>query len=206
MSARRAAQGRGPAGAGGARAGRTVALLGGSFDPPHVAHVMAAWWVLATAGVDEVWLLPTYRHAFGKAMAPFEDRVRMCRLAVAGLRGVKVSTAERELRDDPLCGKTVRVLQHLRAKHRGTRFALIVGTDVLRDVAKWYRWDRVRRLARVVVVGREGYPDGAPEGAPLLPRVSSTDVRARIAAGRSVRGLVPAAVAGYARAARLYRR
>jgi nicotinate-nucleotide adenylyltransferase len=183
-----------------------VALLGGSFDPPHVAHVMAAWWVKATQEVDEVWLVPTYRHAFGKELAPFADRVRMCRLAVAGLRGVKVSAAERELADDPLCGKTVRTLEHLRAAHRGTRFALVVGTDILREVHKWYRWDRVTALARLVVVGREGYPEGAQEGAPLLPRVSSTEVRARLAAGRDVAGLVPRAVAEYAREKGLYRR
>jgi nicotinate-nucleotide adenylyltransferase len=189
----------------GARGAPSVALLGGSFDPPHVAHVMAAWWVLATQPVDEVWLLPAYRHAFGKALAPFEDRVRMCRLAVAGLRGVKVSTAERELRDDPLCGKTVRVLEHLRDRHPGTRFSLVVGTDVLRDVAKWYRWDRVRRLARVIVVGREGHPEGAPAGAPLLPAVSSTDARARLARGEGVDAIVPRAVAEYVRRRRLYR-
>ena len=59
-----------------------IALLGGSFNPPHVAHVMAAWWALATQGVREVWLLPTWRHPFGKELAPWEDRVRMCELAI----------------------------------------------------------------------------------------------------------------------------
>jgi nicotinate-nucleotide adenylyltransferase len=184
---------------------RTVALLGGSFNPPHVAHVMAAWWVKATQGVDEVWLLPAWRHPFGKDLAPFPDRVRMCRLAVAGLRGVKVSTAERELEGDPLCGKTVRTLEHLRATRPGLRFALVVGTDILREVTKWYRWDRVQELARVIVVGREGWPEGAPDAAPLLPRVSSTDVRARLARGDEVAGLVPGAVAEYALRRGLYR-
>ena len=184
---------------------RTVALLGGSFNPPHLAHAMAALWVARTQRVDEVWLLPTWRHAFGKELAPFEDRVAMCRLLAAGLRGVKVSAAERELDGDPLAGKTARVLEHLRAKHPRTRFALVVGTDVLRDVHKWYRWDRIRRLARVVVVGREGFPDGAPEGAPLLPRISSTEVRARLARGEDVSALVGRDVAAYARRRRLYR-
>jgi nicotinate-nucleotide adenylyltransferase len=184
---------------------RTIALLGGSFDPPHVGHVMAAWWVRATQPVDEVWLLPAWRHPFAKELAPFEDRVRMCRLAVRGLAGVKVSTAERELEGDPLCGKTVRTLEWLRARHPGTRFALVVGTDILRDVEKWYRWDRIARLARVIVVGRQGYPAGAPPGAPLLPEVSSTEVRARLARGDAAAGLVPGAVAEYARERGLYR-
>lgn len=203
------AAGPSPSARAGPRSGRTdpreVALLGGSFNPPHVAHAMAAWWVLATQEVDEVWLLPAFRHPFGKQLAPFADRLRMCRLAVAGLRGVKVSAAERELERDPLCGKTVRTLEHLRAKHPRTRFALVVGTDILREVESWYRWDRVGELARIIVVGREGYPEGAPAGAPLLPRVSSTEVRARLAAGEDVTGLVPGAVAEYARAKGLYR-
>ena len=70
------------------RGGKEVALLGGSFNPPHVAHLMAAYWALATQGVSEVWLLPAYRHPFGKQLEPFEDRLRMCRLAAAAIRGV----------------------------------------------------------------------------------------------------------------------
>src|SRR5512142_3080150 len=96
---------------------REIALLGGSFNPPHVAHLMAAYWALATQGVAEVWLLPSYRHPFGKALAPFEDRVRMCELAASALRGVHVCTAEAELAGDPDVGKTARTLEHLTAKH-----------------------------------------------------------------------------------------
>jgi nicotinate-nucleotide adenylyltransferase len=165
---------------------------------------MAAWWVRATQEVDEVWLLPAWRHPFGKALAPFAERVRMCRLAVQGIAGVKVSTAERELRGDPLCGKTVRTLEWLRERHPRTRFALVVGTDILPETPKWYRWDRVGELARIVVVGRQGYPGGAPPGAPLLPAVSSTEIRARLARGEDVAGLVPRAVADHARARGLY--
>ncbi len=144
-----------------------IALLGGSFNPPHVAHVMLAWWALATQGVREVWLLPAYRHPFGKQLAPFEDRVAMCRLAVAAVRGAHVCTAEAELRDDPLCGKTARTLEHLRGKHPDLDFALLVGADILPDTGKWYRWDRVNELARVVVVGREGYQGGAEVRLPI---------------------------------------
>jgi nicotinate-nucleotide adenylyltransferase len=183
---------------------RAVALLGGSFNPPHVAHLMAAYWTLATQDVREVWLLPTYRHAFGKALAPFEDRVRMCELAARTVRGVAVCTAEAELADDPLVGKTVRTLEHLVAKHPATRFALVVGTDILRETEKWYRWDRVRELARVIVVGREGHPEGAG-GAPLLPPVSSTEIRARLARGEDVSGLVPRLVREYIAERGLYR-
>jgi nicotinate-nucleotide adenylyltransferase len=185
------------------RPAREIALLGGSFNPPHVAHVMAAWWALATQGVAEVWLLPAYRHPFGKPLARFEDRVRMCELAAAGLRGVRVSAAEAELRDDPLVGKTARTLEHLHARHPRTRFALVVGTDILAETGKWYRWDRVQELARIIVVGRQGHPEGA-EGRPLLPPVSSSEVRARLERGEDVSALVPAKVLGYLRKRGLY--
>jgi nicotinate-nucleotide adenylyltransferase len=182
---------------------KAVAILGGSFNPPHVAHLMAAYWMLATQDVREVWLLPSYRHPFGKELAPFEDRVRMCELAARGVRGVAVCTAEQELADDPLVGKTARTLELLVAKHRDTDFALVLGADILPDTKKWYRWDRVQELARIVAVGREGFPP--VPGAPTLPAISSTEIRARIARGEDVSGLVPRGVREYVSERGLYR-
>ncbi|HEX9052499.1 MAG TPA: nicotinate (nicotinamide) nucleotide adenylyltransferase [Anaeromyxobacter sp.] len=182
---------------------KSVAILGGSFNPPHVAHLMAAYWTLATQDVAEVWLLPSFRHPFGKALAPFEDRVRMCELAIRAIRGAAVCTAEAELADDPLVGKTARTLEHLRAKHPAHDFALVVGADVLPETDKWYRWDRVQALARIVIVGRQGYPP--VPGAPALPAISSTEIRARLARGEDVSGLVPRKVAEYAAEKGLYR-
>jgi len=183
---------------------REVALLGGSFNPPHVGHLMAAWYVLATEPVAEVWLLPSYRHPFGKELAPFADRVAMCKLAAATIRGLHVCAAEAELAEDPLVGRTARTLEHLRQKHPGDRFALVVGTDILAETDKWYRWDRVKELARLVVVGRQGHEAGAG-GRPLLPAVSSTEVRERLERGEEVAHLVPRRVLSYVREKGLYR-
>lgn len=182
--------------------GKEIALLGGSFNPPHVGHVMAVWWALETQGVDEVWLLPAFVHPFGKALAPWGDRVRMCELAVAAVRGAHVCTAEEELRDDPLAGRTVRTLEHLAAKHPAHRFALIVGADILEETGRWHRFDRVKELARLVVVGRQGFPP--VPGAPALPAISSTAIRQSIARGEGVAGLVPSRVERYIREHRLY--
>jgi nicotinate-nucleotide adenylyltransferase len=183
---------------------KEIGLLGGSFNPPHVGHLMAAWYVLATEPVAEVWLLPSFRHPFGKPLAPFPDRVRMCQLAAASLRGAHVCDAEAELADDPLVGKMARTLEHLRQKHPDLGFALAVGTDILAETSKWYRWDRVRELARIVVVGRQGHEAGA-EGRPLLPAVSSTEIRERLARGAEVSRLVPRRVLAYIAERGLYR-
>jgi len=180
-----------------------IALLGGSFNPPHVGHVMAAWWTLATQGVEEVWLLPSYAHPFGKALAPWEARVRMCELAIAAIRGLRVCTAEAELAGDPLVGRTARTLEHLTEKHPDRRFALVLGTDLLAETGRWYRFDRVRELARIVVIGRQGFAP-AP-GAPSLPDVSSSAIRAALARGEDVSGLLPRAVASHIAALGLYR-
>jgi nicotinate-nucleotide adenylyltransferase len=182
---------------------RQTAILGGSFNPPHVAHVMAAYWTLATQGVGEVWMMPSYRHPFGKALAPFEDRVRMCELAAAPLRGLHVCTAEADLADDPLVGKTARTLEYLVEKHPDRKFTLVVGADIVADTPKWYRFDRVRELARVIVVGRAG--EAAFADGPALPDVSSTEVRERLRRGEDVSALVPTRVLEYIRERGLYR-
>jgi len=181
---------------------RRVGLLGGSFNPPHVVHLMIAQWVLSTQPVDEVWLLPSFVHPFGKALAPFADRVRMCELAARPLRGAFVCRAEAELEGDPLVGKTARTLEYLVEKHPAYRFWLIVGADVLPETGKWYRFDRVKELAGIIAVGREGRPP--VEGAPCFPAVSSSEVRERIARGREVGGLVPRRVLEYIRERGLY--
>ncbi|MGB8931662.1 MAG: nicotinate-nicotinamide nucleotide adenylyltransferase [Anaeromyxobacteraceae bacterium] len=184
-------------------ASKEIALLGGSFNPPHVGHAMAAWWVLATQPVDEVWLLPSFVHPFGKPLAPWADRVRMCELAVGAIRGARVCTVEAELERDPLVGKTVRTLEHLIAKHPGCRFALVVGTDLIPETSRWYRFDRVKELARVIVVGRQGHEPVA--GAPSMPAVSSTAIREAIAVGGDVSGLVPRLVGEHIAQRGLYR-
>ena len=74
-----------------------IALFGGSFNPPHLAHSLVALYVLETAPVDELWITPTFRHAFGKDLASYDDRIAMCELAAAALGPrVRVSRAEED--------------------------------------------------------------------------------------------------------------
>ena len=74
-----------------------VALFGGSFNPPHVAHQLAALYVLETQPIDELWFVPVYEHVFGKPLAPYADRVTMCELAAAAIPRTKVCRAEEQL-------------------------------------------------------------------------------------------------------------
>lgn len=179
-----------------------IAILGGSFNPPHVAHQMICLWLLATERADEVWLVPCYQHPFQKQLVPFSHRAEMCALAARSLPDgrVRVSRVEEELGGE---SRTLHTIEHLIAAHPEHRFQLVIGADILLEKHLWYRFDEIERLAPPIVLGRAGYP--SPAGVPELPAVSSTAVRARLAAGEEVSGLVPAAVLAYLETHGLYR-
>jgi nicotinate-nucleotide adenylyltransferase len=162
-----------------------IALFGGSFDPPHAGHLLAAAYVLATEPCDELWLLPVYEHPFGKRFrASFEQRVELCEAALGavGMARARVSRLEETLARAGGEGRTVELLEHLAAQRPADRFALVVGSDLLAETAQWKSFDRVRALARLVVLERGGYPTGAL--APTIPEISSTRVRELLAEGR----------------------
>lgn len=181
-----------------------MAVFGGSFNPPHVAHVLAAVYVLSTEPLDEVLVVPVFQHPFSKELASFEDRLEMCRLAFGWIPRVRVSEVERELGGESL---TLRTLEHLAATNPGWSMRLLLGADVIADLPKWHRFDRISEIAAPIIVGRAGIvAEGAP--APILPRISSTEVREAIGRGdhSSVDKLVPRDVLAYAERYGLYRR
>ena len=132
-----------------------VALFGGSFNPPHVAHQLVALYVLETQPVDELWMIPCFLHPFEKSLQPFSDRLEMCRRAAGGLGGrVRVSEVEGELGGE---SRTLRTVQALQAAHPEHQFSLIIGSDLQAETASWYRAEELRRLVPFVVVGRGGH-------------------------------------------------
>lgn len=179
-----------------------VALYGGTFDPPHVAHVMCAAYVLATAMVDRLWVMPAYEHPLSKRpSASYEDRLAMCALAFADLRRVEVSRLEAQLGGT---SHTLDTLEALRKRSPRTRFRLVIGADILEETALWHRFDRIAELAPPIVVGRAGFP--LPPGVEVaLPEVSSTEIRDRLREGRPVSGLVPGSVLEFLEGKGLYR-
>ncbi len=167
-----------------------VGIYGGSFNPPHVGHAMVAGWLRWTEQVDAVWLLPTWKHAFGKDLAPWESRLRMCE-ALAGCLGTwaRVEPIEADLGGTSY---TVDTLSALSERHPEHAFRLVVGADVRAQAHLWRSWDTIAARWPPIVVGREGFGDA--DGAPRFPEVSSTDLRARLRAGVDVHGWIPAGV------------
>ncbi len=156
-----------------------VGIFGGSFNPPHVGHVLAAAYVLSTAPVDRVLVVPVHQHPFAKDLVAFADRLKMCVRAFSWLPGVRISTIERDLGGESF---TLRTLERLAVDNPSWRMRLVVGSDVLPEVDKWHRFDLVERLAPPLVVARSKPGEATREGA--LPDVSSTRVRALFAEER----------------------
>jgi nicotinate-nucleotide adenylyltransferase len=179
-----------------------VAVYGGSFNPPHVAHVLAVAFVLATQEIDRVLVIPAYRHPFAKALAPYDDRVEMCALSMGWLPRVEVSRVEEELGGE---SRTLRTLEHLQAAHPDWSMRLLIGADLLLEAPRWFRFDAISAIAPPLVVGRAGVETpGAPPA--VLPAISSTDVRAKVAAGKwdELAQLVPREALALIRARKLY--
>lgn len=175
-------------------------VFGGSFDPPHVGHTLLASYVLSAYALERVLIVPAHVHAFGKVMAPFDDRLRMCELAFADLARVAICDIERQL---PAPSLTLHTLQALAKRHPGVRLRLLIGSDILPETHAWHDFASIEQLAPPLVVQRQGYPLLDP-AQPALPEVSSSEVRRRIAAGESTAGLISPSVAEYAQRRRLY--
>jgi nicotinate-nucleotide adenylyltransferase len=183
-----------------------VAFYGGSFDPPHVAHVLAAGYVLSTGAFARLLVVPVPAHALDKQLVAFEDRLRMCELALGWLPGVEVSPVEQSL---PLPSRTLNTLKALKSAHPDWSLRLVIGADVLLETQKWHAFEQVAELAPPLVLGRVGVAHpGAPP--PVLPDVSSTRVRELLVrrsepgVAGELRRLVPRAVLEYIEARGLY--
>jgi nicotinate-nucleotide adenylyltransferase len=172
-----------------------IAVYGGSFNPPHVGHLMVASWLRWTDRADEVWLLPTWSHPFAKDLAPFDERVAMCEAVAATVEGVRVCLLERELRSPSY---TIDTLGELERRHPAYTFRLVVGADVLPETPRWRDWEGIATRFAPIVVGRQGWP--TPPGAVDFPGVSSTEIRDRSRAGQPLDHLVPAVIVDRVRA------
>ncbi|MFP5308956.1 MAG: nicotinate-nucleotide adenylyltransferase [Actinomycetes bacterium] len=190
-------------------ADRRVGLLGGTFDPPHLGHLVVAEEARDALGLDEVRLLVAGDPWMKDGESPAAVRVALCEAAVAHLPGVVVDDREAR-RTGPTY--TADTLAELAAAEPGTAFTFLLGADAANDLPRWERAEEALALARFVVVARAGDTPAVQALGHALARldvprvdVSSTDVRRRVAEGRSIRHLVPPSVRHEIEERRLYR-
>ena len=191
-----------------------IAIFGGSFDPPHVGHLLAAEDAYERLSLDRIILVPTATQPLkvGRAVAAAEQRVAMVRLMVEGDARFEVSTIEV---DRAGLSFTVDTLTHYAGTYAAAERFLLLGADVLATFAQWREPERILQLARPVILQREGdqppvLPPGVDAGAiQRLPTrrvdVSSTEIRERVRDGKSIRGFVTDSVAAYIARGGLYR-
>ncbi|HUQ38670.1 MAG TPA: nicotinate-nucleotide adenylyltransferase [Acidimicrobiales bacterium] len=177
-----------------------LGIFGGTFDPPHIAHIVAASWAREVAALDTVLLMVAHDQwqKAGAIVASAADRLAMVRAAVHGIDGLEASDVE-IARGGPTY--TADTLEQLAIDHPGAELVLILGADAAGRVQTWVRFDDTPALAALAVVTRAGEAPPAVAGWPQwtlveIPSldVSSSMVRRRLAEGRSIDGLVPPAV------------
>jgi len=200
-----------------------IGVFGGTFDPPHLGHLAIAEAAREELRLDRVLFVPagTPPHKRGRRISPAPDRVAMTRIAIRGNGAFRVSTIEVARRG---ASYTVETLATLARAHPGARLYLIMGEDGLEEFHTWRDPEGILALARLAVARRNRAKGSSPArgdggrgfrrrvarrvvwlGSPLL-EVSSSSIRERAARGRSIRYLVPPAVAARVARHRLYGR
>lgn len=194
------------------RRGQRVGVLGGTFDPFHNGHLVAAAAARHQLDLDRVLLVVAHRpwqKEGGRPVTDAGDRLAMVRAGITGTTGLEASTIEID-RGGPTF--TIDTLEQLGEEDPQAELHLVIGTDVAAELGSWHRVEDLRAMANLAVVARPGAPAPDLTGwrsrwvqVPALA-ISSTDIRARVAAAVPVDGLVPAAVIHEIEVRRLYAR
>lgn len=145
-----------------------IGLYGGSFNPIHCGHVMAAHWALMTGHYDKLYIVPTFKHNFGKELLDFDARYQMVLAAFEHLNGfVEVSPVEQMI-GNSITANTVEYLkEHLEAVGYAPRFTVLIGSDVSDQLERWTGIERLKTLADFSIIDRSIYAQG----------ISSTKIR-----------------------------
>lgn len=194
------------------------AVFGGTFDPPHIGHLILAEWVRVALGLEEIVFAPAAQppHKRGHVFTPALHRVMMVQLAIASNPHFSLSLVDVNRPGPHYTADSVRLLS---SQWGGPdTFFYLIGADSLVDLPKWHRPQEILRVCPLAVVDRPGVHVDLESLERVLPGVSrrvvhveaplvgisSTEIRRLVAAGRSIKHLVPEAVEAYIREHGLY--
>ncbi len=188
-----------------------IGILGGTFDPPHLGHLVAADQVLHALGLDRVLMIPAnqpWQKTGTRAITSPERRLRMCIDAVGKTPGLTVSDVELRIGGPSYTSVTIDALS---SDYPDTDWYVIVGADAALRLDTWHNVDRLRDQATIVVVNRPGSDFHPPTGwrwelveIPSIS-ISGSSLRRRIFLGTSIRFLTPDPVVDHIEEWRLYR-
>lgn len=188
-----------------------IGVYGGTFDPPHIGHLLLASDATESLKLDTLIFVPSSTQplkADTPALASPSERLEMIRLATAGDPRYSVESAEIEREG---LSFTVDTLELLAGRHPEAELFLLMGEDSLGTFDRWRSPARIRELATIAVMTRGAPADSRQRADGVLGvstrriDVSSTEVRERVQRGRSIHGFVPEAVEEFIKSRRLYR-
>lgn len=146
---------------------KMIALFGGSFDPPHLAHRQVVKYLLAQNRFDEIWIAPAVTNPLKDISSPLELRVKMCELNFGDLGSkVRICTAE-EFQQ----AYTIDLIRSLQKKYPSYAFALVLGSDLKTQLEQWKEGKLLQELAEIYWL-----PRGGEQGSPFLS-MSSSEIR-----------------------------
>lgn len=195
-----------------------IAILGGSFDPPHKGHATIAKRLLKIFHFDQIWLMPLFRHPFSKNLLDSDERLKMTRCL--GNANIKISDLEIKKKT---ISYTIDTLKFLAKKNPKDIFCWVIGTDQVNDFKKWKNWQEIISKFRIIVVPRTNFKKAkkqlkdiarqvnVPKNIVLVDKkkftpiyVSSTLTRKKIKEKKLISNLVPRKVEEYIIQHRLY--
>lgn len=186
---------------------KRIGILGGTFNPPHTGHLVIANEVLHTLGLDQVWFMPNHVPPHKKLTTPVSnsDKVAMLELAILSNPQFRVETVELERNGPSFTYETMEILKNMYIDHE---FYFIIGGDMVDYLPKWHKIDELLKLVKFVGVSRPQYKgetayDILYVSTPQID-LSSSMIRERVKAGRSIRYLLPEPVRSYIKEHGLY--
>lgn len=196
-----------------------IAILGGSFDPPHIGHLLVAQQVKKMLNIDQVWLLPTFSHPFNKSLTTPQHRLAMVRL----LETDTIRTSDFEIQQQGT-SYTIDTLQKLSKAYPQHSFYWVSGSDQIKDFPKWKDWQTFLQNYKIIIYARDEKQEALEEvftkttGIPKIPNnifilaskdlptmdISSSTIRKKVKKREPIRGLVPKKVEQYIMEHKLY--
>jgi nicotinate-nucleotide adenylyltransferase len=184
---------------------KTIGIFGGTFDPIHNGHLILARDAIEQLGLDELIFVPASLspHKIGKSPSAADVRVEMLRAAIEGQPQFCLDPMELAR---PAPSYTIDTVEAFRNREPGAQFVCLVGEDNVAQLSTWHRFAELAQMVQFAVLDRSGL--NATHSYPTVRRhidISATEIRNRVAQGRSIRYLVPAAVETIIREQKLYR-
>jgi len=189
-----------------------ITLFGGSFNPPTLGHEIVLEQIFKLKLIpklDQIWLLPEYRHSFAKNHSLVEARHRLAMIKFLVRPRVKISTT---CIDNQLSGNTIDHVTLLKKIYPQHRFSFLMGSDNLKTFDLWPKWQQLLKLMTFYIYPRQGfgfkplYPNMVPLQHPqqIITNISSTIVREKLKQGQNCDELLPQPVADYIKQKRLF--